>query len=427
MTDESSINLNGKQGSKELELPGDVQEFNSIDEVLPYIGELGKYQIILISMLALMILTAGFPVLIMFFAAQNPPWTCVANSTRCNLTGSFTSKSPEYEQRCQMPRSEWKFTKPKSYSIVTQFDIHCETEYYIYLSTSLLFIGWGIGSVIFGYLADRYGRFKVLVVSVIGIIVITFLSAFAPNYALFAVSRLVVGIFKPGTVVGAYIVAGELVGPRYRPLAGTVMWILFAISLVLTGVKAYFVREWKTLIMICSAPYSFVFLFFLCGRKKSVISGLALGGIFCTIVGGLSTSSEDEEKWKILRVIFGLCGKFCITLSFNALYMWSMEIYPTCIRGEGMGFVQITSRVGSALAPWVAKWLNVFHPAIPFSLMGGLSIVAAFSLLCLPETGDQKTMETVDDLIGGRHSTTNKAGIFIEPDEKSPGQETTTL
>ncbi len=109
----------------------------------------------------------------------------------------------------------------------------------------------------------RYGRFKVLVVSVIGIILVTFLSAFSPNYAMFAVCRLVVGIFKPGTVVGAYIVAGELVGPTYRPLAGTIMWILFAVSLVLTGLKAYFVREWKILVMICSAPYAFVFLFFL--------------------------------------------------------------------------------------------------------------------------------------------------------------------
>ncbi len=95
--------------------------FNDLDEVLPYIGELGKYQIILISMLALMILTAGFPVLIMFFAAQNPPWTCVTNSTVCTLNGTFSSKDVNtYKARCDMPRSEWKFTKPKSYSIVTQ-------------------------------------------------------------------------------------------------------------------------------------------------------------------------------------------------------------------------------------------------------------------------------------------------------------------
>ena len=104
----------------------------------------------------------------------------------------------------------------------------------------------------------RYGRFKVLVVSVCGIVLVSFLSAFAPNFAIFAVCRLIIGLFKPGTVVGAYVVAGELLGPKYRPAAGTIMWILFSVSLVLTGVKAYFIREWKMLVIACSAPYFFI-------------------------------------------------------------------------------------------------------------------------------------------------------------------------
>ena len=109
----------------------------------------------------------------------------------------------------------------------------------------------------------RYGRYKVLVVSVCGIILVMFLSAFSPNFAIFAVCRLVIGLFKPGTVVGTYVVVGELLGPKYRPAAGTAMWILFSVSLVLTGVKAYFIREWKTLVIACSAPYVFICFFLL--------------------------------------------------------------------------------------------------------------------------------------------------------------------
>ena len=100
--------------------PVEPIKVKDLDEILKYVGELGKYQCILISMLALMILTAGFPVLIMFFAAQNPPWACAKNSTICNMTGSFKSGDPLYEKRCSMPRSAWIFTKPKEYSIVTQ-------------------------------------------------------------------------------------------------------------------------------------------------------------------------------------------------------------------------------------------------------------------------------------------------------------------
>ena len=65
-----------------------------------------------------------------------------------------------------------------------------------------------------------------------------------------------------------------------------------------------------------------------------------------------------------------------------------------------MGFVQITARIGSALAPWVAKWLRVFHVAIPFSLMGGLSLIGAALLLTLPDTKGRATFETIDQLLG---------------------------
>ena len=63
-----------------------------------------------------------------------------------------------------------------------------------------------------------------------------------------------------------------------------------------------------------------------------------------------------------------------------------------------MGFLQITSRIGSALAPWVAKWLRVFHASLPFSIMGVLSLVAAVLSLSLPDTKDRQTLETLEEL-----------------------------
>ncbi|XP_065064777.1 organic cation transporter protein-like [Rhopilema esculentum] len=506
-----------KENTMEIDSVQDAMKVNSIDEILPYVGEFGRYQIMLVSMLSIIILCCGFPILIMYFAGQNPAWKCVYNSTVCNLNGTFASGDDNYEFRCSIPRKDWQFTQPKDYSIVTQFDIYCDTEYMIYLSTSLLFIGWGIGSFIFGWFADKYGRSKSLKVSVTGILLVGFLSAFAPNYAVFAVCRFVIGVFKPGTIIAAYIVSLELVGPRYRPLIGTLLWLLFSGSLILTGIKAYFIRKWKILIIACSAPYMLVFVFFffipesmrwlrfqgrhkevidilkkaakinkktlpaeleleplpkadvdekkhgildlfrplkmfhfsavqgvawcanaavyygvslgvsdlsgemyrdfilamlieipalllsvLCmnriGRKKSVVVSLTLAGIFCCIVGGMMSADNKQKKWKALTVTAGLLGKFWITWSFNSIYVWSLELYPTSIRGEGMGFLQITARVGSALAPWIAKWLRVFHVMLPFSLMGALSLLSSVLLLVLAETKDRETLETVNQL-----------------------------
>jgi len=373
-----------------------------------------------------------------------------------------------------------------------------------------------------------------------GIVIISFLSAFSPNFATFAVCRFIVGFLKPGTVVGAWVVAGELLGPKYRPAAGAAMFILFSVSLIITGVKAYFIREWKILVIACSAPYLIgcVFVFFVpesmrwlrlqgrhadvikilkkaakvngkelpdgvelaplkksdiekskggvldlfrplrmllfstaqgfgwfataavyygvsfavsdisgemyrdfilaslveipalllsiqtmnkLGRKKTTIFTLALAGLFCSIVGGMSDLEKKSHKLRTVRIVSGLLGKFCITCAFNAIYMWSLEIYPTCIRGEGMGFLQITSRIGSALAPWVAKWLRVFHVAIPFSLMGGLSLIGAALLLTLPDTKDKATFETIDQLLGVENR--EKKGSLILHSNAGPRNE----
>ena len=62
-----------------------------------------------------------------------------------------------------------------------------------------------------------------------------------------------------------------------------------------------------------------------------------------------------------------------------------------------MGYLQIAARIGSAMAPWVAKWLQVFHIVLPFAVMGGSAFLCSVLLLWLPETADKGTLETLDD------------------------------
>ena len=81
-----------------------------------------------------------------------------------------------------------------------------------------------------------------------------------------------------------------------------------------------------------------------------------------------------------------------------------------------MGFLQITSMAGSALVPWIVDWLKVFHVAIPFSLMGGLSLIGAALLMTLPDTKDKATFETIDQLLGvkSRRDGANSVGTQNE-------------
>ena len=93
---------------------------SSVDKVLEKIGGYGKFQILTLQVAGLIefALTA-FNVSIITFIAGEPTWECVPNSTICNITGTIDTISDDYTARCNMPRSEWKFSDTFT-SVVTE-------------------------------------------------------------------------------------------------------------------------------------------------------------------------------------------------------------------------------------------------------------------------------------------------------------------
>ena len=97
-----------------------------VDEILPFVGEFGRFQIIVEALLCIAIIPQTLQVLIMYFAAQPSPWKCVLNAannaTACTFpqSQSFSSGHTNYTARCKMPRADWEFVKPKDFSIITQ-------------------------------------------------------------------------------------------------------------------------------------------------------------------------------------------------------------------------------------------------------------------------------------------------------------------
>eukprot|EP00795_Rhopilema_esculentum_P000805 gene805-10542_t len=453
-----------------------------IDQILVHIGEFGRFQIILEIIACLLQIPYTLMILLPYFTQDSPSWKCVSNSTVCNVTGELASSD---KLRCQIPRSEWEYSMPKDYSIVTEFDLYCGTETYAYLATSMIFVAWAIGSVILGWLADRFGRWKVLIPAHVCLVTVGLLNAFSPNFTVYIITRFLVGFSIPGIMVPTFVLVSEFVGPKHRPLAGILLWGFFALGLIILGLQAYFIRKWKLLTIICTAPYIITFpllkfipesirwlrisgqsekameilekiarvnkkefpnavleplaptikekrgslldIFRPCKMAiKTFIQGYAWmveGMVYYSValaaddIGGsnryanyILTSLVDLPAvltgiyafWPKIRVALGVLGKFFVATSFDSIYTWSVELYPTVVRGEGMGYLQVMSRIGAALAPWVTKWLIGYaviygsHGFLPFLVLGSSSLVASISLLWLPETRDSATAETFE-------------------------------
>ncbi|CAB4004585.1 organic cation transporter -like [Paramuricea clavata] len=121
---------------------------------------------------------------------------------------------------------------------------------------------------------------------------------------------------------------------------------------------------------------------------------MILGGIACVVVSLIPAGTERTD-FIVGRVIGGMLGKGFITVSYDAVIVWSTELFPTIVRNSGIAIVYVAACLGSAAAPFVLE-LDRINPILPFGLMGGLAIVAALLGLLLPETRGRPTAEVFE-------------------------------
>lgn len=103
-------------------------------------------------------------------------------------------------QACDCHSSlEWS-DSDLSQSYVGDWGLICQRKALAPLLNSLLFLGWIPGAVVFGYLADKYGRRPAVVISSWSNMVVLIARALpflSPNYAVFAVL-----VFIQGFIIG---------------------------------------------------------------------------------------------------------------------------------------------------------------------------------------------------------------------------------
>ncbi|NXG40324.1 S226A protein, partial [Dromaius novaehollandiae] len=88
---------------------------------------------------------------------------------------------------------------------------------------------------------------------------------------------------------------------------------------------------------------------------------------------------------RTLRTALAVFGKGCLAASFNCVYLYTSELYPTVIRQTGMGLGNTLARVGSITAPLV-KMAGELFPTLPFIIYGAAPVAAGLAATFLPET-----------------------------------------
>uniref|UniRef100_H3CWI5 Solute carrier family 22 member 3 n=1 Tax=Tetraodon nigroviridis TaxID=99883 RepID=H3CWI5_TETNG len=176
------------------------------------------------------------------------------NSTglACDTESLDLSSAPT--RRCQ---DGWEYDYEGRRSFVTEFDLVCSDGWWVDMYQVSVNVGFLIGSLAIGYLADRFGRKMSFLMSNVFNAGTGILVAVAPNYVTLLVFRMLHGFgVKGGWMVG-YVQITEIVGVEFRRTVGVLYQMFFSIGVLILPLLAYYITDWRWLQVAFTAPYFF--------------------------------------------------------------------------------------------------------------------------------------------------------------------------
>ncbi|KAM6089749.1 solute carrier family 22 member 15-like isoform 3-T3 [Theristicus caerulescens] len=135
-------------------------------------------------------------------------------------------------------------------SIVTEWYLIEREAYKVSLASSLFFAGLLIGNITFGPLSDKLGRKPVYISGLFFDVVFGYVTALAPNYDVFAVSRFFVGIVNGGMALVSFVLTQEYVGKSFWSFTGSLTNLTFAVGIAVYALLGYCIREWRYLALV---------------------------------------------------------------------------------------------------------------------------------------------------------------------------------
>ncbi|XP_070807508.1 solute carrier family 22 member 6-A-like [Pituophis catenifer annectens] len=127
------------------------------------------------------------------------------------------------------------------------------------------------------------------------------------------------------------------------------------------------------------------------GRRFTQAIALILAGL--TILANIFIPQDMQT----LRTTVAVFGKGCLGASFNCIYLYTGELYPTVLRQTGMGLSNTMARIGGIVAPAV-KMTGEYIPFLPNLIYGAAPIISGIVAAFLPETRNIPLPETVEQV-----------------------------
>ena len=254
------------------------------------------------------------------------------------------------------------------------------------MSTSFLWV-YALCSPFGGFLADRYGRKRVIVLSLLVWSLMTWATGEAKSFSQLISARALMGISEACYLPAGLALIADFHGERSRSLATGIHMGGAYTGMVVAGVGGGWIGEhygWRPIFILLGSIGMVYCLFVILGLRESTQRGLA------------AATNAEISFLPAVRELLNLPGFLTLTAVFGAtsmanwvLYTWMpsylYEQFHMSLSAAGFSatfYLQIGSVAGILLGGWLADRLSSRTPRSRLlTQAGGLAAAAPFLIL----------------------------------------------
>uniref|UniRef100_A0A3Q3AJ88 Major facilitator superfamily (MFS) profile domain-containing protein n=1 Tax=Kryptolebias marmoratus TaxID=37003 RepID=A0A3Q3AJ88_KRYMA len=340
-----------------------------------FLGQWGHFQQVVFFLLCASIVPNGFGTFILVFLTDEPSHNCFVPDV--NLTEDWRKSvipiavSFFCSEGCV---DGWVYSKNIYQStVVTEFDLVCSERWKQPFTSTVFFVGVLCGSFFSGPMSDRYGRKPVLFATLVAQTLFTFAQVFSTSWIMFIILLFFKGLGQISNFVAALVLGAEVLTGNVRVLYSSMgICLSFAIGYMLLPLVAYFLRDWKSLLLALLLPESPRWLLSQ-GRVEEAEAVIRKAAQWNKVQAPrviFEHYNTDKENSSVFTMTTGYCS-----LSFNAAQLHSNP-YVSC-------FISAVVEIPA----YVSSWMALRYLPRRWSVIGTLILgaVPLFFIQLVPE------------------------------------------